>query len=284
MIEVNGVPVHAVVMGAGPDLVLIHGASGNARDFTFDLAPRLASRYRVIIFDRPGLGHTGRLPGHGGLLDAHAESPAEQARLLRAAAAQLEADRPLVLGQSYGGAVALAWAVEHSDSIAALVSLAGVALPWPGKLGLRTRITGTALGGAILPALVAAWVPERLIAAAIDEIFAPQSPPPGYLAHIGAPLTLRAESFRANGRQVNSLRPHIVSMAPRYSTLDLPVEIVHGDADTTVPLKVHSEPLAHRVPGARLTVLPGIGHMPHHAAPEAVIAAIDRAADRAGLR
>ena len=59
LIEVNGHRVHAVVTGDGPDLVLIHGASGNARDLTFDLAPRLAARYRVIVLDRPGLGHTG---------------------------------------------------------------------------------------------------------------------------------------------------------------------------------------------------------------------------------
>jgi pimeloyl-ACP methyl ester carboxylesterase len=83
---------------------------------------------------------------------------------------------------------------------------------------------------------------------------------------------------------VNTLRPHIVRMAERYPALDLPVEIVHGTEDEIVPLAIHSAPLAERVPGANLVILEGVGHMPHHADPEAVVAAIDRAAARAGLR
>ena len=58
ILDVGGVPVHAVVRGTGPDVVLIHGASGNTRDFTFDLVDRLADTYRVIVMDRPGLGYT----------------------------------------------------------------------------------------------------------------------------------------------------------------------------------------------------------------------------------
>ncbi len=83
---------------------------------------------------------------------------------------------------------------------------------------------------------------------------------------------------------MNSLRPHIVEMSQRYGELTMPLEIVHGDADTIVPLRIHSEPLSRQVPGANLTVLEGIGHMPQHAAPQAVEDAIDRAATRAGLR
>jgi pimeloyl-ACP methyl ester carboxylesterase len=64
----------------------------------------------------------------------------------------------------------------------------------------------------------------------------------------------------------------------------MPVEIVHGTADDVVPIHIHSEPLANQIPGAVLTRLDGIGHMPHHSAPEAVKAAIHRAAARAGLR
>ena len=101
---------------------------------------------------------------------------------------------------------------------------------------------------------------------------------------VGTGLTLRRASLRANARQVNTLRPHVVEMSKRYPTLDLPVELVHGDTDDTVPLDIHSQPLSALLPDANLTVLPGIGHMPHHVAPEAVTAAIDRAARRAGVR
>ena len=54
--------------------------------------------------------------------------------------------------------------------------------------------------------------------------------------------------------------------------------------DTIVPHKVHGEPLSKLIPGAHLTLLPGVGHMPQHVAAPAVLAAIDRAAARAGLR
>jgi pimeloyl-ACP methyl ester carboxylesterase len=73
-------------------------------------------------------------------------------------------------------------------------------------------------------------------------------------------------------------------MAPHYPQLPMPIEIVHGTADRTVGLHIHAEPLARDAPHAVLTRLPGVGHMPHHAAQDAVIAAIHRAAERAGLR
>ncbi|MFM7443380.1 MAG: alpha/beta fold hydrolase, partial [Tabrizicola sp.] len=67
---------------------------------------------------------------------------------------------------------------------------------------------------------------------------------------------------------------------PRYSTLDLPVELIHGTADTIVPLDIHSRPVSQILPDATLTVIDGAGHMPHHGHAEVVIAAIDRAALR----
>ena len=54
IVDINGKSIHALVMGEGPDLVLIHGASGNMRDFTLSIAPELAKSYRVFLFDRPG--------------------------------------------------------------------------------------------------------------------------------------------------------------------------------------------------------------------------------------
>ncbi|MBY5988732.1 alpha/beta fold hydrolase [Roseovarius atlanticus] len=284
-VEVDGTRVHVWVEGSGPDVVLIHGAGGNLRDFTFDLAKRLTPRYRVIAFDRPGLGYTERLPGYGGVGSTEGESPREQAALLQKAAAQIGVRRPVVVGHSFGGAVALAWGLNAPQDTAALVLLAGVSNPWPGELGTFYNVTGTALGGAAAVPLITALASEERIERSIEGTFAPQRAPKGYSEYLGPGLTLRRETLRANGQQVLGLRPHIVAMSQQYrDRLRMPVEIVHGDADKTVPLHVHSIPLSKQLRRGTLTVLEGVGHMPHHVRPQATVAAIDRAAARAGLR
>lgn len=277
ILDVDGVPVHAVVRGTGPDLVMIHGASGNAREFTFDLIPRLQDRYRCIAFDRPGLGHTGRTdPAYDAAFTSRAESPGEQAGLLARAYAQIGTGTPLVLGHSFGGTVALAWALDHKAR--ALVLLAPAAMEWPGGLGATYAVTASAPGGAVAVPLITALVPDAQMDKITQTIFAPDPVPPGYLDHIGGQLTLRRRSLRANARQVNGLKPHIVAMQARYPELSLPIEWLHGTADTIVPATIHAHPFKALRPGTNLTLLDDVGHMPHHAAPQAVIAAIDRAA------
>jgi pimeloyl-ACP methyl ester carboxylesterase len=281
-IEVDGRQVHAVMRGTGPDLVLLHGASGNARDMTFQFMDLLSDRYRVTAFDRPGLGYTGAAPERS-FLDTGSESPREQAELLRAAARELGIERPIVLGHSFGGAVALAWALDDPKGTAAVVDVSGVAMPWPGRLGWLYRVNAPWLGSAVVPPLVAAFAPRQLVDRAVDATFAPNPVPEGYAEHLGTGLATRRASFRANARQVNALRSHIVEQSHHYPALVVPLEIVHGEADTIVPAAIHSLPLSRLVPRANLVLLPGVGHMPHHTDPEAVIAAIDRARARAGL-
>jgi pimeloyl-ACP methyl ester carboxylesterase len=270
-VTVNGARIHADVQGTGPDLVLIHGASGNTRDFTFDLVNRLKADYRVISFDRPGMGWSDSLAGTD-------LSPLAQADVLIEAANQLGATQPIVLGHSYGGAVAMAWALRAQPK--ALVIVSGATMPFPGELGLWYNVTSSAVGGATIVPLIAAFAPQSRVASALDDIFKPQTAPQGYADYIGAGLTLRRDALRVNGRQVNNLKPHLQLMAPNYPKLTLPVEILHGTADTTVPIHIHAIPLSKTLPNAHLTTLDGIGHMPHHVAPEAVVAAINRAANR----
>ncbi len=276
VLTVAGRRVHAHVEGRGPAVILLHGASGNTRDFTFDLVGRLARRYRVIAFDRPGLGHSEPLHDRG-------ESPLEQAVHLDAAAEALGVRRAVIAGHSFGGAVAMAWALARPARAAAVVSLAGATNPWAGGLGPWYGIAASRFGGATLVPLVAALAPRSRAEAFLGAIFRPQRVPEGYVAHIGIELALRPEQIRTNARQVNGLKPHLEAMAARYGELRLPVEILHGDADRIVALAVHGARLAAMVPGARLTTLAGVGHMPHHADPQATAALIDRAARRAGL-
>ena len=283
ILDVGGVPIHVVEMGTGPDLVLIHGASGNTRDFTFGFAQKMAANYRVLVFDRPGLGYSGRARlEYDRSFTRAAESPSEQAALLAQAAAQLGAEAPIVAGHSYGGAVALAWALDHP--LSGLVVISGASNTWEGNLGALYQINSSPLGGVISVPLISALAPKAQVSDVLMAIFEPDPVPEGYAQYIGAGLTLRPESLRANARQVNALKGHLAQMIPRYGEITVSTEIIHGSADTVVGLRIHAEPLATQIPGAVLTTLEGVGHMPHHAAPEAVASAINRAAARAGLR
>jgi pimeloyl-ACP methyl ester carboxylesterase len=69
-------------------------------------------------------------------------------------------------------------------------------------------------------------------------------------------------------------------MIPAYPGISVPVEILHGTADTTVFAGIHAERLVTEVPGAVLHLLPGHGHMIQHSAEDEVVAAIERAAAR----
>ena len=268
-VTVDGTRLHYEIAGTGPDLVMIHGASGSLRDLTYALRDRLTDRYRVIVVDRPGLGHSDPLDD---------TSLAAQARIIKAGVAQLGVTDPVVLGQSYGGAVALAWALEGGPR--ALVLVGSPSMPWPGDLDLWYRVTSNPVGRALAVPVASAFVPESYVRSATRAVFAPDPVPPGYEAYLGSALTLRRATLATNTAQVNALRAELVTMEPRYPTLTLPVELIHGTADTIVPLHIHSDPLSQRLPDATLTVIDGAGHMPHHAHADLVIAAIDRAALR----
>ena len=121
----GGVRIHCVVAGSGPPLVYVHGAKGSTFDFTLSVGPRLAQKYTAVAMDRPGSGYSGR-PVAGG------NGPEAQAAVLRAAAAQLGLERPLLVGHSFGAAVALAWALDAPDDVAAVVTLGAYALPLGG--------------------------------------------------------------------------------------------------------------------------------------------------------
>lgn len=277
IIDVDGTRIHAHVQGSGPDLVLIHGASGNTRDFTFALADRLAAEYRVIAFDRPGLGWSDSL-GPDGI------SPMMQAAILQKAADRLGVQRPIVLGHSYGGAVAMAWGLTDTPDVAALVVVSGATMPWPGGLGAYYAVTGSRIGAATVIPAITAFAGEGQTKGIVAAIFAPDAPPPGYADYVGVGLTMRRATLRDNAFQVTRLRPHVLRMSEAYPRLTLPVELLHGTADTVVPADIHALPLSELLPDGNLVLIDGAGHMPHHTHPDEVIAAVNRAATRAGLR
>lgn len=267
-VEVDGRTVHYWEQGSGYPVILIHGASGNLRDWTFGIAPRLAERFRVIAFDRPGFGYSDRLPRRGWV-------PAVQAAHLREAAARLGAENAVVVGHSWGGALAMAWALLYPDEVRGVVSVSGATMPWGGEIPFISRL-GASPVGPLVGAVVSAYARPSIVEPVIEKVFAPQPMPAGYLAHFGWPLSTRARSFRWNARDLAGLNAELVEQSARYPSLQLPVEILHGTADNVVSPRIHAHGTHALLPSSRLTLLEGLGHMPHHFAGEALGAAIAR--------
>jgi len=269
-----GTRLHYDKRGSGPTVVLIHGASGNLRDFTFALSDAIVERgFTALAFDRPGHGYSERGTGR-------ADTPSIQAAILRAGAAELGVQKPIVLGHSYGGAVAAAWAVDAPESLAGAVIVSGLTYPWPAGDNAYHAAAATAVFGPPVNALVRNRALNGGIKNAVRRVFRPQTPPEGYVDFIGAELASRPATFRENGRDITNVNQAMRITSQGYATLKVPVELLHGTEDKIVPIEEHARRFKATNRAVRLTELPGVGHMAHQVAQSDVIAALERLANR----
>jgi pimeloyl-ACP methyl ester carboxylesterase len=277
LIEAGGIRQHVIEHGEGAPLVMIHGAYGFAEDFAVSLMPQTQQHYRSIAIDRPGHGYTEQ-----GNPD-YAATPDGQARYLRAALNRLGVKKPILLGFSYGGAVALSYALQYPDEVAALVLISPASHPWRQTAALPFGIADAPLIGPVLKHTIVTPVGAILKDSAVDSVFAPE-PVPATFRKTPVALSLRPADFAATAREVRALDDFLRGQAPRYSALRLPVVIVVNDADRSVSSFIHGRPLAAQIPGAELVVTNGGGHPLHFSRPAAVLAAIDMAASKAGYQ
>ena len=166
IVEIDGTRTHVLDIGKGPVVVLLHGASGNLRDFTFSLTDRLEDRYRIIAVDRPGLGYSDPLSPQG-------DSPQGQARHLAKVLDAKGIDRALIVGHSFGGAVAMAWALERPDQVAGVVTLGGAVMPWPGRLSAWYSIASSGVGSATIVPVAVALTPRGIAKRVVPKLFEP---------------------------------------------------------------------------------------------------------------
>ena len=260
-------------------ILLVHGASGNAADMAVALGDRLSEAgFRVLSVDRPGHGWSDRIGGDG------CASPAVQAAALRRAAEALGVAQAVVAVHSLGGLAGLALALDHPDFVRALVLISPVSHPWPGGVAWYYTLGARPLAGAPFRRLVALPAGLLLMRSAVEGVFAPNRPPHDFIEATRLPLVLRPRHFRANCEDVAHAEAAVAAMSPRYREIRAPTEVVTGDRDGVVYAHIHSAGLARDVPRARLTTLPGVGHSPHHAAPDRIVAIVLAAERRAAER
>jgi pimeloyl-ACP methyl ester carboxylesterase len=275
-VEIEGVRLHVAEIGlardapgAEPAVVLIHGASGNMEDMRLALGETLADSHRVILIDRPGHGWSSR-PA-----DASYASPERQAELVAKALEQLGVGRAIMVGHSWGGALATAYALAFPDRTAGLVLLSAVTHPWPGDPGWYNNLALLPVVGPLFLRTLVYPLSFFLAGPVSRTVFEPQAVPDDYLRRAAVALVLRPKTFFANARDLALLRSFIAAQVPRYAGLRSPTIIITGDCDTIVSPDINARALAATLPRAKLVFVKGVGHMPHHAAPATVAAAID---------
>ena len=252
-VEVAGIRLHVLDEGKrdGPAVVLLHGFGSSL--LTWDAwAARLAATHRVIRFDLPGFGLTGPDP-------ANDYSDERAGLILVALLDRLGIARATVVGNSLGGKIAWLFAVQHPDRVEKLVLISPDGFASPGfeygkepEVPLVLRLLPYVLPRPLLrSSLAPAYAdPTRLSEATVDR----------YRDMMLAP-GVRAAIVARTG-QVMLREPTALLRQIRAPTL-----LIWGEKDGMIPFR-NAADYVRAIPGATLTALPGLGHVPFEEAPD----------------
>lgn len=270
-ITVDGVRLHYIDKGKGDVVTLIHGNLTLAEDFILSgIVDKLAERYRVIVFDRPGFGYSER--------PHRVWTPSAYAELLEKAFSQLGVDRVTIVTHSFASLIALDLALQHPSRVKGLVLIGGYFYPTAGADVFMMSFTAIPGLGDLMRYTISPPMTRIFLPGVLRWLFSP------------APVTERFEhgfpnSFAARPVQIGAeaedsalMVPSAMKLQERYRELKLPIVLIVGDGDKMVDFDRQSKRFHEEVPQSELVVVPGAGHMVHHNAPDKVVSAVDRIA------
>jgi pimeloyl-ACP methyl ester carboxylesterase len=270
-IEVNGVRIHYVERGAGRPLVLFHGNGSMIQDFeSSGLIELAAQNYRVIVFDRPGYGHSDRPRNVVWTPDAQAELFFEALR-------QIGVPSALVLGHSWGASVAVSLALKHPQFVEALVLASGYYFPTPRADFLAMATPAIPGFGDVLSYTVSPLVSRLVWPLLLKVIFGPRSVPTKFE---GFPkeMAVRPSQIHASAAESALMIPNALATSGEYGNLKMPVIIIAGVEDLLIDTDQQSGRLHEEVRHSKMHRVPGNGHMVHQTATASVMSAINEAA------
>ena len=242
----------AVRTGKGPDLVLLHSLLADRRAFD-PILPALAEKFRVTLINLPGFH--GSHPAILALLDAYVaviEGGFDEFGVARDA---------VLIGNGFGGTVALAFGIAHPERISKLVlSDAAASFPPEGREAFAAMARKAADGGL-----------EAVAETAARRVYSPaylDAHPEKIEERKRVLLGIHPEAFQAACRILQE-----TDLTPLLSHLRVPTLVVCGEMDQATPPALNKE-IADHAQDAAYVELPGCGHCPPLEQPEAFLRVI----------
>jgi pimeloyl-ACP methyl ester carboxylesterase len=266
--------IHVLEAGAGAPVLILHGGAGVGAEH-IPLLTRLSKRYRVILPDRPGHGLSDDFDYRRDLRQANVE-------LISGLLNALGIERAAVVGNSYGGLMAVQFALAHPERVSTLVPLSF----FPGidrKLPLMMRLMVAPILGAVLGATVGKPTVKntrmffsKLIVAHIDRM--PDELVELEALHSGHHRRSIGSLFR-EGFTLRGFRSRYV-VGPDLPRIAVPTVVLWGELDRFMSAEAGREMTA-RIPGARFELISDAGHCVTADQPIKTAAAVERALDEA---
>ena len=257
VLDIAGFNLHGYIEGNGSqDIVFIHGALVNLRDWVFAARSLSKRDNRFIYIDRPGFGYSERDNS-----EWDAERQAEQAR---AYVKKFNAKNLILVGHSWGALVAMSWAAKYPEEVKGVISISGVNMPFSGVSKIAYDTGLFSLAYELYFTNVARKVDGGSIEKFAGRMFKPQDTPKAYLDYLGSGLSRRLSTIKANKNDLVFTSQALDKNFTNYNHMKMPIEIIHGVEDFLLPIKSQAVAFNEVIPNSRLHILPTVGHMAHH--------------------
>jgi 3-oxoadipate enol-lactonase len=243
--------VNAGEFGQGPALFLFHSLLSDRASFDA-VVPTLSESFRVIVPELPGFGGSQAVSGDfADIADRMAEAIKDAAN----------GEDTIVLGNGYGGFVALLTAIRHPDVATKLVLAdCGVAFSQAGREAFRAMAAACKAKGL-----------SAITDVAMRRLFAPE-----FQAQHPELMRDRREAFLKTDRHVFQAACAALAeldLRPELGKVRIPVLVLVGEHDEATPPPMSRE-LAAGLANARLEIIPGCAHVPQLQSPEIFLGAI----------